>query len=153
MTNFTNFLSRFARDEAGTFAIETVLVMPLLVLMSLGIYEVSSIVSRQQELQSAASEAEMIILSASNSSGVESDDLKTIIKSSVGLTDEQLTLVAQWRCNDEEAKETDPTECDVSEPISEYVQLTITDTYTPIWTTYGVGSAFNYTVVRTVQVS
>ena len=153
MMRCKTFLSRFAQDERGTFAIETVLVMPLLVLMSLGVYEVSSIVSRQQELQSAASEAEMIILSAANSSGVSSDDLKTIIKASVGLTDEQLTLQAQWRCNDETTKETDPTECDISEPISEYVQLTITDSYAPIWTTYGVGSTFNYTVVRTVQVS
>ena len=148
-----SFLSRFLRDERGTFAIETVLVIPLLVLMALGTYEVSSVVSRQQELQSAASEAEMIILSAANGAGVSSDDLKTIIKSSVGLTDTQLTLEAQWRCDDAETKETDPSECDISKPISEYVKMTLTDTYTPIWTTYGVGSPFSYTVVRTVQVS
>ena len=148
-----SFLSLFLRDERGTFAIETVLVIPLLVLMALGTYEVSSVVSRQQELQSAASEAEMIILSAANGAGVSSDDLKTIIKSSVGLTDTQLTLEAQWRCDDAETKETDPSECDISEPISEYVKLTLTDTYTPIWTTYGVGSPFSYTVERTVQVS
>ena len=148
-----SFLSLFLRDERGTFAIETVLVIPLLVLMALGTYEVSSVVSRQQELQSAASEAEMIILSAANGAGVSSEDLKTIIKSSVGLTDTQLTLEAQWRCDDAETKETDPSECDISEPISEYVKLTLTDTYTPIWTTYGVGSPFSYTVERTVQVS
>ena len=148
-----SFLSRFLRDERGTFAIETVLVIPLLVLMALGTYEVSSVVSRQQELQSAASEAEMIILSAANGAGVSSEDLKTIIKSSVGLTDTQLTLEAQWRCDDAETKETDPSECDISKPISEYVKMTLTDTYTPIWTTYGVGSPFSYTVVRTVQVS
>ena len=148
-----SFLSLFLRDERGTFAIETVLVIPLLVLMALGTYEVSSVVSRQQELQSAASEAEMIILSAANGAGVSSEDLKTIIKSSVGLTDTQLTLEAQWRCDDAETKETDPSECDISKPISEYVEMTLTDTYTPIWTTYGVGSPFSYTVVRTVQVS
>ena len=148
-----SFFSLFLRDERGTFAIETVLVIPLLVLMALGTYEVSSVVSRQQELQSAASEAEMIILSAANGVGVSSEQLKTIIKSSVGLTDEQLTLEAQWRCDDAETKETDPSECDISKPISEYVRLTLTDTYTPIWTTYGVGSPFSYTVVRTVQVS
>ena len=147
------FLTLLRRDERGTFAIETVLVIPLLAAMALGTFEVSNVVSRQQELQSAASEAEMIILAAANGTGVSSNDLKTIIKDSVGLTDDQLTLQAQWRCDAEEEKETDPSNCDITKPISEYVKMTISDTYTPIWTQYGVGSAVDYTVVRTVQVS
>ena len=151
--NLRNILSRLSGDERGTFAIETVLVVPLLAVMALGVFEVSNVVSRQQELQSAASEGEMIILSAANSSGVSSAGLKTIISSSVGLDADQLTLQAQWRCDAEEAKTDDPTDCDITKPISEYIQLTITDTYTPVWTKYGVGTPFNYTVVRTVQVS
>ena len=42
------------RDERGTMAIETALITPLLALMALGTFEVSNIVSREQQLQSAA---------------------------------------------------------------------------------------------------
>jgi Flp pilus assembly protein TadG len=61
------FLLSLRRDARGTMAIETAIVAPVLALMAIGSFEVGSMVSRQQELQSAASEAESIILAASAS--------------------------------------------------------------------------------------
>ena len=61
------FLCSIRRDRRGTMAIETTIVAPVLALMAIGSFEVGSMVSRQQELQSAASEAESIILAASAS--------------------------------------------------------------------------------------
>ena len=47
-------LHRLARDERGAMLIETAIVAPTLVLMSLGAYQISGVVARQSELQSAA---------------------------------------------------------------------------------------------------
>ena len=63
------FATRLLRCARGAFAIETALVAPLLALMSIGTFEVGTMVSRQQELQSAASEAESIILAAAGGTG------------------------------------------------------------------------------------
>ena len=35
---------------------------------------------------------------------------------------------------------------------SRYVQISLTDTYTPVWAKVAFGSPFNYSVVRTVQI-
>jgi Flp pilus assembly protein TadG len=49
-------LLKLLRDAVGTMAIETALIAPLLAMMALGVFEVSRIVSREQQLQSAANE-------------------------------------------------------------------------------------------------
>ena len=53
------------RDARGSMAIETAIVAPVLAMLSVGGFEVSAMVARQTELQSAASEAEGIALAAS----------------------------------------------------------------------------------------
>ena len=145
------------RDERGTMAIETALIAPLLALMALGTFEVSSIVSREQQLQSAANEASEIILSAAGGSGINSGDLETIIETSLSLGADQLTIVDRYRCNTGTTLSAVPPTpgegCPASEPVYTYVRLTVTDTYSPMWTTFGVGSPIQYTIVRTVQVS
>ena len=148
-------LIRLARDRAGSMAVETAIVAPVLATMALGAFEASSIVSRQQQLQSAASEAGEIILAAANGTGVTLTGLKTILKSSLGLSDNQITLVKRYRCDTGALVEIAPTtaSCGNSKPIYTYIHLTLTYTYTPTWTNFGIGSPVNYSVVRTVQVS
>jgi Flp pilus assembly protein TadG len=145
------------RDERGTMAIETALITPLLALMALGTFEVSSIVSREQQLQSAANEASEVILAAAGGSGVSSTDLEDILETSLGLEDAQLDIQARYRCGtDSTLSATMPSPgsgCAASQQIYSYVQLTLTDTYTPMWTKFGVASPIEYNVVRTVQVS
>ena len=34
-----------------------------------------------------------------------------------------------------------------------YAKVTVTDTYTPLWTTFGIGSAVSFNIERTVQMS
>ena len=145
------------RDERGTMAIETALIAPLLALMALGVYEVSSIVSREQQLQSAANEASEIILAAASGSGINSGDLEDIIETSLGLTDPQLTIVDRYRCGTATTLVATPptpsTGCAASEQVYTYVRLTVSATYTPMWTKFGVASPIQYNVVRTVQIS
>jgi len=146
-------LLELARDARGTMAIETAIVAPVLAVMSLGIFEAGSMVSRQQELQSGASEAEAIILAAATSSTpTSSDDLKKVIKNSLGLTDAQVVLTQRFRCDGGDLLE-DATTCTSGKALSTYVRVELKDTYTPVWSNYGFGKSFNYNVVRTVLVN
>ncbi|MFA9201690.1 MAG: TadE/TadG family type IV pilus assembly protein [Cypionkella sp.] len=149
-------IRRLWADRAGSMAVETAIVAPVLATMTLGAFEASVMLSRQQQLQSAANQAAEIVLAASNGSGVSSNDLKTIIVSSLGLQSNQLTIVPRYRCDDAAtllATAPGPSDCPSSKPVYQYVQLTLTETYTPTWTSYGIGSPLNYNIVRTVQVS
>jgi Flp pilus assembly protein TadG len=145
------------RDQRGSMAIETALIAPALALMALGTFEVSSIVMRQQQLQSAANEASEIILAAAGGTGITSTDLEDILETSLGLSDPELAIADRYRCGTSStlssALPTPNTGCPASTQIYMYVQLTLTDTYTPMWTQFGVAAPIQYTVVRTVQVS
>ena len=57
----TMFIAYLRRDARGSVAIETAIVAPVLVLLALGTFDVSQMVSRQDDLQSAAAEAEAIV--------------------------------------------------------------------------------------------
>ena len=144
---------RLRLNRRGTMAIETAIVTPVLALMALGTFEVGSLVSRQQELQSSASEAEGIILAAAGSSTpTPSTTIKEVIEDSLGLSDDQVSLEQRFRCNAATTLMTDDSTCDTEEPTYQYVLLTVTDTYTPVWTNFGVGSPISYRVQRTIQV-
>ena len=140
------------RDSGGVLAIESAIVAPLFVLMALGVFQVGSMVSRQQELQSGASDVTAIILAAANGPGTSSADIKAVIKSSLNLTDSQVTLQQKYRCDAAATLIDDPANCAAGTQISEYVLLQLTDTYTPLWATYGVGAPVTYTVNRTIQI-
>jgi len=153
---FRAFIARL-RDERGTMAVETALIAPLLALMALGVFEVTMIVSREQQLQSASNEASEIILAAAGGSGINSQDLKAIIVTSLGLSPSKVDIDDRYRCGISTtltASIPSPsTGCAASEQIYSYVQVTVRDTYTPMWTNFGIAAPIRYTVVRTVQVS
>lgn len=144
-------LTRLGRETRGTMAIETAIVAPLLALMGLGTYDVANMVSKQQDLQSAASEATQIVLAAANGDGVTSDQLHDIIAASLQIDGDKVQLAQLFRCDDDPNTVTDASTCNASKPIYQYVQLTITDSYTPLWTEFGVGQTIDYNVVRTIQ--
>jgi hypothetical protein len=57
-----------------------------------------------------------------------------------------------FRCDAAATTTTNSSTCtDTTKPIYQYVKLTLTDSYTPLWTSFGVGHTISYNVVRTVQ--
>ncbi len=148
-----NAIQTFWRNRKGSMAIETAIVAPVLVLMALGTFEVGSIVSRQHELQSAASEGELIALATASGATTDINTVKDIIKTSVDLTDSQIDITRFYRCNDSDATVTNPDNCGTDDVISSYIRVDLTDTYTPVWTDFGVGSPITFDVERTVQLS
>jgi len=141
------------RDQRGTMTIETALIAPALAALALGSFDVSMMVAREQQLQSAANEATEIVLAAAGGSGVSSSDLEQILESSLDLAADKVTLDPLYRCGTSGTTSTTAPTCTGGDQLYTYVKLTITDTYTPLWTNFGVGNTIDFNVQRTVQVS
>lgn len=147
-----DLLRRVLRDSTASMTIELAAVAPVLVLMSVGTFEVSTMVSRQQELQSAASEGETIALAAAASEQATSiQAIEDIIETSMDLDDDQVTLTPQFRCNDSDTLVNSQADCMVDDIVTSYLKLELTDTYAPVWTQFGIGTSFTYDVQRMVQ--
>ncbi len=165
MMAHTNLFARLRSDQNGAMLIETALVTPVLVLMSLGAYQVSGIVARQTELESAAAEAAAIALASKPDTPTERTTLANVISASTGLpaatgsggvssspngSSQGVAVTEAYRCGSATTMISDKASC-TSGHLSSFVTITLTDTYTPPWAHYGVGSPINYEVTRQVM--
>jgi Flp pilus assembly protein TadG len=146
-------LRRLLLDARASMAIETAIVAPTLIMMTLGAFEVSTMVARQQELQTAANEAAIIAVATNRGASVTPDQLAAIIRSSVDVNANQLTISQRFRCGTSAQLVTARSSCTTGQAVSTYMTISITDQHEPIWHAYGLGRAINFSVQRTVQVS
>lgn len=146
-------LAQLLRDTRGSFAIETAFVVPVLILMTLGIVEVGTIVARQHELQTVANESEIIILATNQGAETDINDIEQIIRDSVGLNANEVSLTRSFRCDDDDALVTNINACDDDEIVSSYIIVDISEDYNPRWTYLGIGTPITFSVERRVQVS
>lgn len=137
----------------GSVVIETAIVAPVLVLLSLGTFDVSRMVARQHELQTGAIDLEGIVLAVAKSTGTNEATIRTALSSSLNLPLSKVTVVKVYRCGSSSSTVAAISDCSDPTDTSVYVKVTLTDSYNPIWTKFGVGSQLNYNLVRTVQVS
>lgn len=162
-----NALARIARirgDENGSMAIETAIVAPVLLIMALGGFEVSSMVARQTELQSAAAEAASVVRAVAPETAADRNTVRDIVATSLcgnttptvsqgvatcGTVTVSVTPV--YRCGTSTAYTTVADSCGSGDEY-DFIQIDLTDTYSPTWTEWGVGSDLDYNVSRTVQV-
>lgn len=150
MIRLSTLLHSFRRDERGAMIIETAIVAPVLVLMSLGAFQVSQMVARQSELESAASEAAAIALASAPDNAAKRTTLQQVIMSSTNLSASNVAVTEVYRCNSNAAYVTALTSC-TSGVVAKYVRIGLTDTYTPAWTRFGVGSPLSFRVNRYVM--
>ncbi|PKB25500.1 TadE-like protein [Novosphingobium kunmingense] len=148
-----SLLARLLRDNAGTAVVETALVTPALLLMSLGTYQVSQVVARQHELQSGADQAMSIALAGWSDNTTQIDAMRAVIKRSTGVSDDKITIERIFRCNEDPDYVTDKATCPADAIIATFLKLKLNDTYNPTWTKMGVGKPINLGVTRMVQVS
>jgi Flp pilus assembly protein TadG len=146
-------LGRLARDKSGSMAIEMAFTAPVLILLALGSVDVSRMISRQNELQSGVAQAEQIALAANAGATTDTNSLKTLLMQSLNLPASNVSVVKQYRCNANTTLVSATTSCGSTDVISTYVQITLTDSYTPIWQKVVPVGTFNYNVVRMVQLS
>lgn len=144
-------LRHLARNQRGAVMIETAIVAPVLIMMSLGAFQVSQIVARQTELQEAASEAAGIALAAMPDTAAERTTVKNIIVASTGLTSSQVTISEKFRCGTSTTYVDTDSSC-VGVKVANYVKIELDATYTPIWANWGLGGDLNFNVDRYVMV-
>jgi hypothetical protein len=152
MTAFAKLRSLF-HDNAGAVVIESAFVIPILGIMALGGFETSMIISRQNEMQVAAAEAVAATLARVPDEASERATLEAIIETSTGLPADKVSLTQKFRCDADILLLDDPTGCGASAVISEYVEINMRDTYTPIWADFGLGNPVNYDITRRVQIA
>ena len=147
-------LARLLRDHRGTMAVETAIVAPMLIALSIGGFEVSSMVARQSELQSAAAEAVAIVMAATPESQTEIDQIEAVVEGSSKIAEEDVEFLIRYRCGTAPPPLlSDPTACADEDTLSTFIIINMTTTYEPAWTSFGIGRAFDYNVERAVQVS
>ena len=146
-------LLSFLRDNRGAVVVETALVAPVLALMSVGAFQVSQAVARQHELQTGADDAASLALAGWQHDTGDIVAVKAVIKRTLSLSDSQVTVVRKFRCGTATALIDDRATCTPGTIVTSYLQIRLTDTYTPMWADFGVGSDIAYDVRRLVVVS
>ena len=132
-------------------AIETAFVAPILLVLALGGFEVSSMVARQTELQSAAAEAAAVVRATIPETAEQRTTVQEILATSTGIATENITVEEIYRCGTAEDYTTVEESCG-SGVEYKFIKVDISDTYTPVWTKFGVTSGFDFNVSRTVQI-
>lgn len=138
-------------DNRGAMLIETAIVAPVLILLALGAYQVSGVVARQTDLQNAAAEAAAIALAAAPDTVAKRTTVEQVIEASTGLAPDKVMVSAAYRCDDSSLYVSTPESCSSAKVVSSFVKITLTDTYDPAWTQFGVGSPIQYNVTRYVM--
>ena len=149
----TSFLALLRRSIAGSVVVETAIVAPVLVLLALGTFDISRMVGRQSDLQTGATEVQSIVLAVANGTATDVNTIQGVLMSTLSLPSNKVAVVKMFRCGNNSTLVAASSNCNSNAVISTYVQVTLTDTYNPMWTNFGVGQAMNYRVQRTVQIS
>lgn len=145
-------LRALRRDARGTMVVEAAFVLPILCLLCFGAFDVSRMVARNAELQSAIGEAAAIVLAHPPQEQDEIDTIEAVAEASTGLASDQVTVAQRFRCGGDEALVVTEAACGGGATVSAYLQITAADTYTPLWVGFGVGAPVALSVTRTVQI-
>ena len=146
-------LSHLWQDCSGAVVIETAFITPALLLMSLGGYQVSQVVARQHELQAGADEAMAIALGGWTDNDDQITAMKTVLQRTTKVDADKIAITRMYRCGSDTSYVADKTTCASDKVVSTYLRLKLNDSYTPLWTQFGVGESINLAVTRMVQVS
>ena len=90
-------------------------------------------------------------MAAKPDSQTKVDTMKTVISASTGVPAANIQANFKYRCGTTATMRTDNA-CG-ADPAWMFVQVVLTDTYSPAWTQLGIGSNVPLQVGRTVQIS
>jgi len=144
---------KLARDERGTAVIETAIVLPVLCMLSLGAFEASRMIARNTELQSALDETTAIVLAHAPEDQAQDDEIEAVIEASTGLPDASVSVERKYRCGTADSLVASKGSCSSSAIVASYLQIRLSETYTPRWVSFGIGSPVAFNKTRTVQIA
>lgn len=146
-------LTSLWRDKRGSVVIETAVAAPVLALLGLGAFQMSEAYARQHELQTGADDAAAMALAGWSTSTGNTSAIRQVVRRTLELEGDQVAITTKYRCGTDTGYVTDKTICASGSIVTTYLEITLTDTYTPVWSEFGVGGPINYNVQRTVLVS
>ena len=138
---------RDSRD--GVAAIEFCLTLPVLLLMTLGVFDVSQVITRRLDYQQAAAETIGLALAQPPQATGSLAYLRSAASASAGVPLANVTVTRQVRCNN---VDTMNSACALATDFALYVNVSITGTYTPIWGHFAVDREIAMRFDRTVRI-
>lgn len=143
---------KLKRDERGAVLIETAIIAPVLLVMSIGAYDVSRGVARQTELQEVTAEFAAIAMARESVGQTEIEQMKEIAVASARVDENAIEIVENVKCGIAPDVYDASYLCPGSEEQSRLLTIAIEATYVPTWTNFGVGRPINLSVTRSVQI-
>ncbi|BEV00549.1 TadE/TadG family type IV pilus assembly protein [Novosphingobium olei] len=146
-------LGHLTRSGDGSVVIEFAFLAPLLALLGLGTVDLTRMVARRTALQAALSESTQIVLAATPDNDAKITALKSVLSTTTGVSTANIAISTVYRCGVDTTFVSLPGYCSVTGEIGKYLQISITDTFTPMWTQFGVGAPITSSMQRTIQLS
>lgn len=137
--------ARVRMDERGTAAIELAFTLPILLLLSVGAFDVSMLIAKQIDYQQAA--AEVASLALARPPQADTAYLKTAVATAAGLDESKVTITTSLKCNGVASNSS----CTVGQEQARFVTLTMQGQYVPVWTHFGIDHTIDMTVTRTIR--
>lgn len=144
-------IKNYLRDDTGAIAIETAIVVPVLLLMALGSIDYGTTLARQIELQNAMAEASQIALAAAPTDAAARQAVKEVLQTSTGLDADHVSIVERYRCGTTDAYIDNSDDCGTT-PYSRFIQIELIEHYKPVWAMITDADDVNFKIVRMVQV-
>lgn len=144
----TGSLHSVLKDSRGVAAIEFCLTLPVLLLLTLGAYDVSRMVTQRLEYQQAVAEAAGLVL-ANPPQGSNYSWITGALTKATGLPVSNFTVSRETRCDGTVV--TTSACANASAEVSRYFTITVRASYVPMWSHFGMNRAVNMTVTRTIR--
>ena len=151
MMALRRLFARLRSEAEGAVLIETAFVAPVLILMSLGAFQVSTMVARNSELVGAIAEAQSMILATDLDSQSQRDQLKDLLADSTKLPADNITVEQAFRCNQDIGYVDNFQACESGDRVSTFIKIEVSDTYEPIWAKLGIASPLEFHVDRYIM--
>ncbi len=142
-----NLLTSLRASQKGAAMVEFAFAAPVLATMALGSFDASKMVARQTELQEVAAATAALVMAGETSL----TNLKSVAMSSGNLAASKVTVTQYRLCSDSATERSASYTCASGTETADMIRIALTDTYTPLWTSFGISGPVNYSVTRTVQ--
>lgn len=153
MRRLARLLGHLRGHGEGSVIIEFAFIAPLLALFGLGTADVTRLVARRTAVQGAMSESVQIVLGATPDNDAKVATLKNVLSATTGIATSNIEIVTVYRCGTDTTYVSLPGYCPATGEIAKYLRLKVIDTFTPMWTSFGVGAPITMTLQRTIQIS
>lgn len=149
MTTLVRLLADIRRHEAGVAAIEFCLTLPVLLALTLGVYDVSQLVARRLDFQQALTEAAGLAI-AQPAQAINHEYLKSVVATAAKVPASAVTVASELRCDD---VVTTTMICPQNgDERALYVRMSINASYVPTWSHFSIDRPIAMAITRVVRI-